>query len=179
MGLSVSLSRIESPEIVNRYADEHQMAEDGVILILDLDEAKTLHEFLEPSLHPFIFQRTVEIVDNDAVSEQFGASVCVTGMDESGWLLSNGVSVPDNALPMRTVTSNAVATRELLYLGGSSSFDDAIFDEYNARECYPSWFTLEGIKRYYKHLPNVQERWNQLIQAHQPHLERLFVDLGY
>ena len=82
-------------------------------------------------------------------------------------------------MPTHTITCNAIVTKELLYLGGSSRFDSSIFDDHNAREAYPSWFSLEDIKRYYKDMEHVQEKVDEILAVNEDHPERLFIDLGY
>lgn len=181
MGLSVSLSRIEAPSLKEQYADEWEMMEDNVFLLNDFEEPKTLYEFLDPAMHELIFEHSLTVSDNDALSRQMGEEVYVSGLaEEDGfWLLSNGTTIKEEDIPTHTITCNAIVTKELLYFGGSSRFDPAIFDEYNAREAYPSWFSLDEIKRFYKDMPHVQDRVDEIMAMNAEHPERLFIDLGY
>lgn len=179
MGLSVSIVRIESPDVINQFDNEESMFENGLSVHRDMGEEQSLYDALEEALHPFVFKSEGCCFDEQVLEQRFGEPVEVVGLDDEGWVLSNGQCLAEADMPTKMVPCNAVVTRELLYLGGSASFDDSIFEAYNAKKAFHAWFGLKEGLTYFKHYGSVQERIETIVQENRVHPERVFIDLGY
>lgn len=150
--------------------------ENGVNKVDDLNESCSLYDFLPESLHKYIKQGSVEVVDLEYYRREFNdPNLQIRIMHHDELEFSNGAIITGE-LKSVTEEMNTIGYNIIRYIGGSNEFNDLVFIRYHSRPWFNWLWSMKDINRIMDNRKLIKQL-KEDAALYEP--DQVYIDLNY
>lgn len=142
----------------------------------DVENPEELYNFVDPKVHKLAYKSSETIFNLNKYREEYNdPEITIIGVNEKTLELSNGRKFLTKDVETIEKEIDIIRFVPIVDLGNRVAFSDKLFDDYNNKKRFQSYFPISYLDEVYNFKKYSKEEIDKILEKYHKVMERLYI----
>lgn len=142
----------------------------------DVENPEELYNFVDPKVHKLAYKSSETIFNLKKYREEYNdPEITIIGVNEKTLELSNGRKFLTKDVETIEKEIDIIRFVPIVDLGNRVAFSDKLFDDYNNKQRFQSYFPISYLDEVYNFKKYSKEEIDKILEKYHKVMERLYI----